>query len=46
MTLLVDIEKKIGNFHLKAAFTINNRENFDLMGEIGCGKGMNLQCMS
>ena len=37
MTLLVDIEKKIGNFHLKAAFTMNHRENFGLLGESGCG---------
>ena len=46
MTLLVDIEKKIGNFHLKAAFTMNHRENFGLLGESGCGKSMTLKCIA
>ena len=46
MTLLVDIEKKIGNFHLKAAFTMNQKENFGLLGESGCGKSMTLKCIA
>lgn len=46
MTLYVDIEKRIGNFHLKAAFTMEHRENFGLLGESGCGKSMTLKCIA
>lgn len=46
MTLIVDIEKRVGNFHLKTAFTVEQKEIFGLLGESGCGKSMTLKCIA
>ncbi|MEE1312331.1 MAG: ATP-binding cassette domain-containing protein [Lachnospiraceae bacterium] len=46
MALTVDIEKKIGQFHLKSEFQVKPHEVFGLLGESGCGKTMTLKCIA
>lgn len=46
MALLVDIEKTMGQFHLKVSFQANSSEIFGLLGESGCGKSMTLKCIA
>ena len=45
MALSVNIEKKIGNFHLKIHFETEN-EVMSLLGASGCGKSMTLKCIA
>ncbi len=45
MEFLVDIEKKIGDFHLKVKFQTNG-ERLALLGASGCGKSMTLKCIA
>ncbi len=45
MSLLVDIEKRLGSFHLKVAFEAQN-EVLALLGASGCGKSMTLRCIA
>ncbi len=45
MALFVDIEKKLGNFHLKVKFEVEN-EVLALLGASGCGKSMTLKCIA
>ena len=45
MSIYVDIEKKLGSFHLKTSFEIEN-ETLALLGASGCGKSMTLKCIS
>lgn len=45
MALSVNIEKKIGNFHLKVNFDTAN-EVMSLLGASGCGKSMTLKCIA
>ena len=45
MALSVDIEKKLGNFHLKVKFEAEN-EVLALLGASGCGKSMTLKCIA
>ena len=45
MSLQVDIEKKLGNFHLRAKFECEN-ETLGLLGASGCGKSMTLKCIA
>ena len=45
MSLSVDIEKKLGDFHLKVRFEAEN-EVLALLGASGCGKSMTLKCIS
>ena len=45
MALSVDIEKKLGNFHLKMKFDAGN-EVLSLLGASGCGKSMTLKCIA
>ena len=45
MALSVNIEKKIGNFHLKIHFEAEN-EVMSLLGASGCGKSMTLKCIA
>ncbi len=45
MQLTVDIEKRIGNFHLAAAFSTDT-ERFALLGASGSGKSMTLKCIA
>ena len=45
MALSVDIEKRLGNFHLKIAFETED-EVLSLLGASGCGKSMTLKCIA
>ena len=45
MALLVDIEKQVGTFHLKTAFTMKE-EIAGLLGASGSGKSMTLRCIA
>lgn len=45
MSLLVDIEKTAGDFHLKMQFEAENGV-LSLLGASGCGKSMTLKCIA
>ena len=45
MALFVDIEKRLGAFHLKVKFEAGN-EVLALLGASGCGKSMTLKCIA
>lgn len=45
MALSVDIEKKLGNFHLEVKFEARN-EILSILGASGCGKSMTLKCIA
>ncbi len=45
MSLIVDIEKTVGSFHLKTSFTAD-KEILSLLGASGCGKSMTLKCIA
>jgi len=45
MALFVDIEKRLGAFHLKVQFEAAN-EVLALLGASGCGKSMTLKCIA
>lgn len=45
MALSVDIEKRLGNFHLKVKFEVEN-EVLAILGASGCGKSMTLKCIA
>ena len=45
MSLIVDIEKQLGDFHLKVDFSAGD-EFHGLLGPSGCGKSMTLKCIA
>ena len=45
MSIVVDIEKTLGDFHLKMAFEAGN-ETLALLGASGSGKSMTLKCIA
>ena len=45
MQLTVDIEKKIGHFHLRSRFS-TEEGRFALLGACGCGKTQTLRCIA
>ena len=46
MSLLVDIEKRLGSFRLRARFEAETGELMGLLGASGCGKSMTLKCIA
>ena len=45
MAIFVDIEKTLGNFHLKVKFSAED-EVLALLGASGCGKSMTVKCIA
>ena len=45
MRLYVDIEKKLGSFHLRTKLEVES-EKLALLGASGCGKSMTLKCIA
>ena len=45
MSIVVDIEKDLGSFHLRTAFQADNCVH-GLLGASGCGKSMTLRCIA
>lgn len=45
MSIFVDIEKRLGSFHLRVKFEAEN-EVLALLGASGCGKSMTLKCIA
>ena len=45
MSIYVDIEKRLGSFHLNATFEAGN-DTLALLGASGCGKSMTLKCIA
>lgn len=45
MALFVDIEKKLGSFHLQVKFEAG-RDMLAILGASGCGKSMTLKCIA
>ena len=45
MALEVDIEKRAGDFHLRAAFSCD-KGMLGILGPSGCGKSMTLKCIA
>ena len=45
MELEVDIEKKLGDFRLRAAFSCG-KESLGILGPSGSGKSMTLKCIA
>ncbi len=45
MSLFVDIEKKLGDFHLSTCFEAGN-EVMGILGASGCGKSLTLKCIA
>ena len=45
MSVFVDLEKRLGDFHLKVAFEAEN-EILALLGASGCGKSVTLKCIA
>ena len=45
MSLLVDIEKQMGDFHLDVSFDTGDGFH-GLLGPSGCGKSMTLRCIA
>ena len=46
MSLLVDIEKRLGSFRLRTRFEAEVGEVMGLLGASGCGKSMTLKCIA
>ena len=45
MAVSVDIEKRVGDFHLRVRFESNSRR-IGVLGASGCGKSMTLKCIA